>query len=273
VSAIRRPLGLGAWCAAIGGALWLLGHTGPALGAPPITHGLAATRAWAAGRDAPTIVMAGVRLCGLALGWYLLAATAVGVASRLSRYGPLIAATDAWTIPALRRLLAATAGSLLVALPAGVAPASASAPAAVQAVAAGPPAVQAVATGPPAAPPDDPPLLQPLPPQTAPTTSTPPSPPRPLAPAAAPAVATAGTTGGPPASTARSGPVMWTVRPGESFWSITTELLVSRLGRPPTDAEIVPVWHQLIELNRSRLRVPTDPGLIFEGQQLVISGV
>ena len=66
--------------------------------------------------------------------------------------------------------------------------------------------------------------------------------------------------------------VMWTVRPGESFWSITTELLVSRLGRPPTDAEIVPVWHQLIELNRSRLRVPTDPGLIFEGQQLVISG-
>lgn len=61
----------------------------------------------------------------------------------------------------------------------------------------------------------------------------------------------------------------WTVEPGESFWSIAEDVLTERLGRPPTDREIVPYWRRLVEANRDRLRTG-DPDLVFPGQTFVI---
>jgi nucleoid-associated protein YgaU len=62
----------------------------------------------------------------------------------------------------------------------------------------------------------------------------------------------------------------WTVRPGECFWTIAEDVLAERLGRAPTDAEIVPYWRRLIEANRSELAHRDNPDLIFPAQVFVV---
>lgn len=61
-----------------------------------------------------------------------------------------------------------------------------------------------------------------------------------------------------------------TVVPGDHLWRIAERTLEGRLGRPPSDGEIVPYWRQLIERNRSRLLSPDDPDLIVPGQTFVL---
>ena len=57
-----------------------------------------------------------------------------------------------------------------------------------------------------------------------------------------------------------------TVVAGDHLWGIAERTLAARLRRPPTDAEVVPFWHDLIELNRDRLVSRNDPDLILPGQ-------
>lgn len=61
-------------------------------------------------------------------------------------------------------------------------------------------------------------------------------------------------------------PSTWTVTPGESFWSIAEELLTDAWGRPPSDAEVDPFWRALVDINRGRLADPADPDAILPGQ-------
>ncbi len=63
-------------------------------------------------------------------------------------------------------------------------------------------------------------------------------------------------------------PTTITVAPGESFWSLAAAMTTDALGRPPTDAEIVPRWTALIAANQDRLVDPDDPDLILPGQVL-----
>jgi hypothetical protein len=65
----------------------------------------------------------------------------------------------------------------------------------------------------------------------------------------------------------------WTIQPGQHFWAVAEHLVTDRLGRPPTDAEIVPYWHRLIEANRDRLRDRNNPDLVFPSQVLVLPNV
>ena len=65
----------------------------------------------------------------------------------------------------------------------------------------------------------------------------------------------------------------WEVQPGEHFWHIATTTLEQAWGRTPTDAEIVPYWQQLIEVNRARLAPPGDPDLIHPGQRFELPPV
>ncbi|MEJ7763917.1 MAG: LysM peptidoglycan-binding domain-containing protein [Acidimicrobiales bacterium] len=58
------------------------------------------------------------------------------------------------------------------------------------------------------------------------------------------------------------------VRPGDSFWRLAERHQARRLGRHPSDAEIVTCWKELIQLNRHRLADPGNPDLIFPGQTL-----
>jgi hypothetical protein len=68
-------------------------------------------------------------------------------------------------------------------------------------------------------------------------------------------------------------PDRWVVTPGEHLWGIAEETLADRLGRPPTDAEVVPYWRTVIEANRDRLVHRDDPDLILPGQVLLLPPV
>ena len=62
---------------------------------------------------------------------------------------------------------------------------------------------------------------------------------------------------------------LWTVQPGESFWSIAEEHLgdvwdVETL----TDEQIVSYWKPLIAANEDRLVDPGNPDLLLPGQEL-----
>lgn len=61
-------------------------------------------------------------------------------------------------------------------------------------------------------------------------------------------------------------PSTWTIVAGETFWSIAEDLLADAWQRPPSDAEVDPFWRALVEANRGRLADPADPDLIHPGQ-------
>jgi len=92
------------------------------------------------------------------------------------------------------------------------------------------------------------------------------SPAPPAAPAAPPA--------SPAAITAPEAPGrIHRVADGEHFWSIATEQVRARLGRPPGDDEVVRYWMVLIDANRDRLADPADPDLIHPGLELLLPEV
>lgn len=57
----------------------------------------------------------------------------------------------------------------------------------------------------------------------------------------------------------------YTVKPGDCLWHIAHRVLSDRLGRPPSDAEVVPFWKALLAANTDRVR---DPSLIYVDQVL-----
>jgi len=215
------------WMAALVGCLRLLGLIGRgALGAPPVTHGMAAVRAWAATRDASTVTVATLRVVAIGLAWYLLATSAAGIVARLSGVAAAVRITDVVTLPSVRRLLAAAAGLALLT--------------------ATTPAFAATSQ---------------LPARTAPTA---PAPVLSVLPALRPPALIPVTTRTPPDR------ALWTVQPGDSFWRITASVLEAEYGRPPTDAEIVPVWRQIIAQNRHLLADPDNDDLIYPGQRFTV---
>jgi hypothetical protein len=245
MTAPRRLAGTACWVAALAGAAVALEASGGGALAPPPLTAPGGWGAWLDGREPVAAALAIVRLAGLGLLWYLAVATLVGVVLRLARAGRLVAVADRLTVPPLRRLLA---GSLTAGL-----------------LASGPGALALAAPalrGQPAA------ASQPGPTTT--TTRMTDGPPatitmHALAPAgeaqAAPPVVP--TTGPPPVVAA---PDRWTVQPGQCLWTIAEAVLRGAWGRPPTDAEIVPYWHRLIDANRHVLAHAGDPDLIFPGQ-------
>jgi nucleoid-associated protein YgaU len=60
------------------------------------------------------------------------------------------------------------------------------------------------------------------------------------------------------------------VAPGDNLWRIAASVLERSSGQPPSPSAVIPYWRSLIEANRSRLRDPADPGLIFAGQVLAL---
>jgi hypothetical protein len=210
---------------------------GGRLAPPPLAHP-GGWLLWLTARDPAVAIMAIVRVLALGACGYLCAATGLGVLARLSHLSGLIHAADRVTVPLIRRLLHASLGTgLLVsslATPAGAA-ASTAHPAAAEATEA------TDAT--------DLPVLRWLGPAEEPTAPAPP-------------------TITPPAIAPPAPPHLWTVQSGDSFWHIADATVSQRLGRPATDAEVLPYWRALIDRNRSRLRHPANPDLLFAGQQL-----
>jgi nucleoid-associated protein YgaU len=94
---------------------------------------------------------------------------------------------------------------------------------------------------------------------------TPLTPAKSIAPPAEPANGTTATT-----STAS---MLYTVQPGESFWSIAAATIDARLGHPANDGEIGSYWVQLVDANGPNLVVPADADLLLPGQVVVLPAV
>jgi nucleoid-associated protein YgaU/DNA-binding SARP family transcriptional activator len=60
------------------------------------------------------------------------------------------------------------------------------------------------------------------------------------------------------------------VEPGDHLWGIAADVVETRLGRAPTDAEVAPLWQELIDTNRHHLAHPDNPSLIHPGQVMSI---
>lgn len=202
-----------------------------------------------------------LRRVALGAAWYVLALTCAGALARGLRAVSLVRALDAVTIAPLRHTIRAALGVGLAG-----------------ALAVSGPAIAMAA-------PDDPPIvtlhrLSPSPTPTTTTTTTVVAPPpatppltwavdRPAPPAPPVAVHTASPPSRPEISPGAS---VWQVRPGDCFWTIAESVLVTRLGRPVAEREIVPYWQRVIAANRARLPDTDNPDLIFPGQSFVLPG-
>jgi nucleoid-associated protein YgaU len=231
----RRLATAVAWVLGLGVVAAGLHWTGEgALAAPPVTD----PAGWAAwlGERTPVVAAFGlVRLLAVAALWYVVVAALSGAVLRLVGAASLVQVADRFTIGPVRRLLAgsltfgvASSGLLVVAAPALRAPAAAQSATTSTTTTTAPSATAPV-------------TMHRLDPAEVPPT---------------PSVA--------PASRIEAG--RWTVRPGECFWSKAEAVLGERLGRAPTDAEIVPYWRRLIDANRGELVSRADPDLILPGQ-------
>jgi hypothetical protein len=278
VGRVRGWLPLLGWLGSLAAGIVLFTALGGgALEAPPLGQP-SAWGDWAAARDPFVAVVAVLRLVVLALAWYLVAVTTVGLVARLTRAARLVRIADALSVPLVRHLLQGALGLTLaagvVASSSGAVPASgarvdASAPVTATAVAlsdddgtephAEPGAsVRMVAV-------DD---QDPAPPSERMV--------------ALEGASTARMVGlGPPGAgddapdapeTADAPEVAaeHEVVAGEHLWSIATDHLAAHLDRAPTDAEVTEHWQRLIDDNRERLANPDDPDLIFPGQRLVL---
>ena len=265
VAGRRAVLGLVAWCAALAATTALFHALGRGVLAPPPVHPTG-WAGWADGRDPLVASVAVLRLLTLALCWYLVGVTAIGIVARLLRAVRLVHLADAVTLPALRRLLHTALGLSLVAVMAT--PGIGARPDPDRVVLRADAVVSVAAAHP----------VEPVPPLGL-LDTAPPGPPE--APAPAPPLEVFGA--GPVTDTAddASGSAVadpsgvgdhrtHRVVPGDSFWRIAEQRLRAHHGRPPTDAEVAVHTDRMIERNRDRLADPANADLIFPGQRLVL---
>lgn len=241
------------WLAGLAAAMGVLQWAGRgALAAPPLSDP-GRWAGWLEARDPLVAAFGLLRVVTLGGIWYVALATLVGVLLRMAGAASLVRLTDRVTIGPVRRMLAGTmslglaaSGVVAVAVPALRVPVAAAAQA------------------------TSPSTTSTSPASTSTTTSTTTVTPAtvtmhrlsPVESAQRPAVTTVPEMA--PATATTAG--QWTVKPGECFWSIADDVLADRLGRPPTDAEIVPYWQRLIDANRHQLVQRDNPDLVLPGQ-------
>ena len=63
---------------------------------------------------------------------------------------------------------------------------------------------------------------------------------------------------------------IYTVKPGDSFWSIAEVAIGAHLGRSPSLSEIGTYWRRIIGANSERLVHAGVPDLIYPGQEFVL---
>lgn len=271
-------LGL-AWIVALVATLFALHALGRGELATPPLASLDRLRAWLDDRGTVTGAFALVRLVALVLAWYLLAVTLLGLLARLVDSPSLVRVADLTTIPLVRRLLGTIVGVGLSASTAALAAAPLLSQAHHGPVVASPGRANAEAPGAelaggeivlrrlptdstvvmkrviqPDDDDDDDTATMQVTDDTATmrviegtATMSVVGPDRP-APPPPPALAT------------------WSVRAGDHFWGVANSVLSQSWARQPSEAEVTPYWHLLVEYNRGRLVDPSNPDLIYPGQ-------
>jgi hypothetical protein len=201
-------------------------------------------RLWLDDRDAVVAAFAIVRLVGLALAWYLLVVTVLGLAARLSRIPALVRLADLATLPAVRTILGAVAGVGITAsaaslMAADLFPDQAPRGGGAEALADTQVVLERLPEG-------DDVILRRLP-----DTGD-------------------GTGAGTATLDVEEAPAeeqqTWTAAPGDHLWHVAEATLAESWGRAPTDGEVAPYWTGLVEANRDVLVDPANPDLIHPGQ-------
>lgn len=239
----RRLLVGSLWIAGLVATILVLNRLGSGqLSTPPLLD-RAALQLWLDDRDAVVAAFAIVRLIGLALAWYLLVVTVLGLAARLSHVPALVRLADLATLPAVRKILGAVAGVGITASAATLAaaqlfPDQPARPAATGALTDSQVVLERLPEG-------DDVILRRLP-------------------DAGEGTATLDVEGAPVEEEAP--PATWTSAPGDHLWHVAEATLARSWGRAPTDAEVAPYWTGLIEANRDVLADPDNPDLIHPGQ-------
>jgi len=233
------------WTGSVAAIIFVLHRLGSgSLSTPPFTDSTR-LQAWTDERDAVTVAFALLRLVALALAWYLLVVTVLGLLARATRIPGLVALTDLGTVPAVRRVLGGIAGIGLTASAATllVGPSLADhhdrGPVAVssdESAASGTVVLERLPDGSSL-------VLERLPDGSG--------------------TATMRVVDG---GEAPRGPVTWTVVSGDHFWHIAEATLTAEWGRAPSDAEVVPYWRAVVDANRPKLVDPGNPDLIYPGQ-------
>jgi hypothetical protein len=296
VDGVRRWGPLLGWLGSLAAGIVLFTALGGgALEAPPLGQP-SVWGDWAAARDPFVAAAAVLRLVVLALAWYLVAVTTVGLVARLTRAARLVRVADALSVPIVRHVLQ---GALGLTLAAGVVASSSGAVPATARAAPGPSETAAAAAD------DDTSRAGMLAldgPGSGEATVSMVGLDDPGAGGTARMVglderrddATARMVGlGPPgASPDASGEDAPEVDPGpeadgasaaaegeheveagEHLWSIAEDHLAAHLDHDPSEAEVAVHWRRLVEVNRDRLANPDDPDLIFPGQHVVLPEV
>lgn len=248
---LHRGIAVVGWLALLVGVLVAFTLLGSGALAPPPVTDPAAWAAWAGQRGATEVVFALLRLGVVAVAWYLLGVSVLGVAVRLLRLTRLVRLADIVTVPAVRRLLQGALGLGLAAAAVTAGSAAGSGPGAT--------AAAAVVTAAPAGAGAEVALLD-----GARLTM------RPL-----------GTRGASYAVMRQVGPPSqapwvqredaapdrtWEVRAGEHLWAIAERTLAQAWDRAPTDAETEPYWRELVAHNHDALTDPANPDLVYPGQ-------
>ena len=278
MSVSPRPSGerwlLLGWVAFLVVTVVVLHRIGGILAPPPLTEPGELAR-WTVERAPDEAAVAVARLMALASAWYLLASTTATAVARVAGAARLVRAAEAVSTPLVRRLVSGAVGVSLATAAAGGGTAVAwagtdlggSVPTTVE------PGGSLSAEVP-----GTPPVMRLLAPTEA-------GAPEPAAAEAGPAAAAPDRSG--PARDAEAGgptiepgddgaagsepaPRSWTVRPGDHLWAVAEQVLIEAWERAPTDAEVDPYWRAVVERNRSVLRVPGNPDLVFPGQVLAV---
>ena len=255
------------WSALLVVAALAVHRVGGPLAPPPLTEPSLFDE-WLAARQPAEAAAAVARLVALGTAWYLLATTVAGLVARVAGVAALVRATDAMTLPFVRRLVNGALGlSFATAALAGAAGAAvadegggAAGPAdtvvmrrlpdaatATSAV----PAATAVGGG------EAPPVMRRLD-DTGPATTT------------STAAAAAATPEPTPARAPAPGPATREIKPGDHFWAVAERVLAEAWRRPPADAEVDSYWRALVAANTDVLRDRSNPDLLFPGQVITL---
>jgi hypothetical protein len=277
----RRWLPLAAWLGGLIVGTWLFHALGSGpLAAPPLDP--AGWSAWLAERDALIASVAALRLVVLALSWYLVGVTTVGLVARLARAARLVRLADALTVPFVRRLLQATLGVSLAtamvasAMPSGSLPAlddersvtlsampevgDTADPGSERAATAAASAASRVELRAVSGEREDEVTLERIAPR-----------PMPLelldrARDRAGVEDATDATEAPEASDTGESSDEYVVVAGDSLWSIAESALTGTDGQAPGERALGRYWQELIDSNRDVLVDPDNPDLIFPGQ-------
>ena len=278
----RRLVPLLVWLSALATGLVVFHALGQDGMAPPPLTEPDTWGEWLAAREPAVAAAALLRLVVLALAWYLVGATTVGIVARLVRVAGLIRVADALTVPMVRRLLQGALGVSLATAMVGAAtapvPRDLDAPRLV--LAAEQASTDQAGGG------DHHALsMRVVEPDTGEAGGEAPGGPISMRLVeqesqgepdveVEPLPAEQDEAGADAAQAAQDvHDAVHRVETGESLWSIAHDALADRWERVPSDAEVHGYWRELIEHNRAGLADPENPDLIFPGDEIALPEV